>query len=1079
MQVSASSFAQRITLSERNASLQQILKKIKAQSGFDVIYLDEQLDKAGKINLQFKDLQLAEALGQVFKGQPLSYEIKEKTIVIKEKTPSFLDRLAERWATVDIRGKVVGEDGAPIAGANVSVKGMNKSAITDQNGVFYISGVDENSVLVISYIGYSTKEVAAAATTMGNIILVMSSSDLNEVEINKGYYTEKRRLSTGSVGRVTADEISRQPISNPLAALYGRVSGLVITQTTGVPGGNFEIQIRGQNSLRRSAGNNGNTPLYLIDGVPFNNTTLNTNAAQSAYPTGAGNSAGAPGSSPFNSINPADIESIEVLKDADATAIYGSRGANGVILITTKKGKNGQMQVDASVYTGAGKVTRKMELLNTDQYLEMRKEAYKNDGITTYPANAYDVNGTWDHDKYTDWQKELIGGTARNTDAQLAVSGGSANTQYRFGGGYHKETTVFPGDFSDQRASGHLTLNNTSLNKKFRAQLSVNYAIGTTNLFVQDLTLRALTYAPNAPDLLDGDSNLSWPAGVTQNPLQFTKQPYDARTNNLVTNASLSYALIGNLILKTNMGYTTSSRKEVSKIPIRTLRPNLQASSQNTSGFGNSSTNSWVIEPQLDWHRQFNKSRINALVGGTFQDQNTESLYQFASGFNSEALMDNISAVPNAQVSNSYAFAKYRYSAVYARLNYDYGGKYLLNLTGRRDASSRFGPGRQFANFAAAGVAWIFSEEEFIKNNVKVLSFGKLRSSYGTSGSDQTPNYAFLDLYSSSTSYDGIQGLGPTQLYNPDFGWEENRKLELALELGFLKDKIMVSAAWFRNRSSNQLAGYPLPSSTGFGSIPAYNLDAVVQNKGFEFELNTHNITTNKFKWSTSFNVSFLKNKLVSYPNLAGSSYASTYVVGEPLAIAKTYEYLGVNPATGFYQVKDADNNGIYNTVDLTAIKFLGPRFSGGFGNSLNWKGFQLDFLFQFVKQDGRNYLTGFGSFPGALSNQPVAVMARWENSGDQTNIQKFSTSNINEYLRAQGSTAAITDASFIRLKNTSLSYALPSALATKAKLKGAKIYMQGQNLLTITNYKGLDPETQGTTLPPLFFVTTGIQLTF
>lgn len=1073
LQVSAAGFAQKITLNQRNTTLESILKEIRKQSGYDYYYDSKVISKDQRASLSVKEASIEEALKEVLEGSSLTYEIDGKIISIKKKEPSFLDNLVARFDNIDVRGVVVdGETGQALAGASVKVKGSNRATTTASNGTFYLRAVDEDAMIEISFVGFKSVELKAAKD-LGTIKLEVSFSDLNEVEINKGYYTEKKKLSTGSVGRITADDIGKQPVGNPLAALYGRVPGLIITQQTGVPGGGFKVEIRGQNSLRNTPSDNGNIPLFVVDGVPFNSISMGINGMQSIYPQ----LSAARGSSPFNSLNPSDIESIEILKDADATSIYGSRGANGVVLITTKKGKTAQMQVDVNVYSGLGKVTRMLDLLSTEQYLEMRREAFKNDG-TSPQSFDYDVNGGWDQNKYTDWQKELIGGTAKTTNGQLSISGGTSNTQYRFGGGYHKETTVFPGDYSDQRFSTNFSLVNISPNQKFRSQLTANYSIGNSNLFSQDLTSRALSYVPNAPDLLDEEGNLNWPSGVSNNPLQFTRQPYTAKSNNLLTNLTLDYELFRGLIIKSSFGLTNSLNKENSKFPKSALSPTLQALTPNTARFGNSFNNSWIIEPQVQYNVQLGVNGIHILVGSTFQEQTSESLSQSASGFSTEALMDNVGAVPNTSVNSTFTYTRYRYNAIFARINYNHDNRYLINLTGRRDGSSRFGPGKQFGNFGSVGAAWIISNESIIKNNLSWLSHGKLRTSFGVTGSDQTPNYGFLDLYNPSLPYSGIQGLGPSRLYNPDFAWEESRKMDLALELGFLQDRISLTTSWFRNRSSNQLVGYPLPPTTGFPNVQ-FNLDATVQNTGFEFELGLNPIKSKDITWNSSFNLSITRNKLVSYPNLAGSSYATTYVVGEPLTIIKLYEYIAVNQTMGLHEVNDVDNNGVYNAIDLRGINFIGPRFYGGFNNSLQWKGIQIDFLFQFAKQKGRNYLANFGQAPGAMVNQPIEVMNRWQKPGDVTDIQKFRSAGNTEYGRFAASNASITDASFVRLKNLSLAYQIPSSIMSKAKIKAARIYIQGQNLFVLTKYKGLDPETQGNVLPPLRFITTGIQLTF
>ncbi|SIO53721.1 SusC/RagA family TonB-linked outer membrane protein [Chitinophaga niabensis] len=1069
-----------VTLNVSNTSIESVFKNIEQQTGVVFVYAATDLNGKDQVSIKVRKVKIGAAVDLLLKGKNVTWKRVNGGIVIRRKDevsngstiPSNNNVFNDSLPGVTIKGTVTGEEGGPLPGATVQVRGTSIGTMTNAQGQFSLSNVPAKSSIIITYTGFQMTQISIRDQETFVIRLKRATTGLDE-QVVIAYGTSSKRMLTGSVGRVTAKDIEKQPVGNPIAALYARVPGLVITQQTGVPGGGFKVEIRGQNSLRNSPSDNGNIPLYIIDGVPFNSTSLSINGIQSIYPQ----LSVARGASPLNSINPSDIESIEVLKDADATAIYGSRGANGVILITTKKGRSGQMQVDANFYTGAGKVTRMLDLLNTQQYLEMRKEAFSNDGVTTYPINAYDVNGTWDQNKYTNWQKELIGGTAKTTDGQISVSGGTLNSQYRFGAGYHKETTVFPGDYSDQRFSTHFSLVNTSPNQKFKSQISANYSIGNTNLLSQDLTGRSLTYVPNAPDLLDANGNLNWPTGVSQNPLQYTRQPYNAKSNNLFANLTVSYELLKGLILKSSFGYTNSTNKEKSKIPKSSLLPSIQAVTPNSTQFGNSFNNSWSIEPQITYQKRIDKHRINVLVGSAFQEQNSEALSQSASGFATEALMDNIGAVPNTNVSTAFNTAKYRYNAIFGRLAYDYSEKYLLTLTGRRDGSSRFGPGKQFANFGSIGAAWIFTNEQFIKNNLGFLSFGKLRGSYGSAGSDQTPNYGFLDLYTTSTSYQGIVGLTPKQLFNPDYAWEINRKIEGALELGFLRDRILFSAAYYTNRSSNQLVGYPLPPTAGFGSVQ-FNLDAIVQNVGYEFELNTTILDKKFFKWNTSFNLSIPKNKLVSYPNLAGSSYANTYVVGEPLGINKLYKYKGVNPQTGLHEVEDIDKNGSYNAADLQSINFLGAKYYGGLTNTIEWKGIQLDLLFQFTKQAGRNYLALFGSQPGLMFNQPIEVLNRWKNAGDITTVQKFRQTLNTEYGRYAASNASVTDASFIRLKNLSLSYNIPRHLIEKAKIKNVKISVQGQNLITITNYKGLDPESQGNVLPPLRFLTAGLQVT-
>nr|WP_199082499.1 SusC/RagA family TonB-linked outer membrane protein [Pedobacter sp. ASV19] len=500
LQVSAATFAQKFTYAKKDATYGLVFKEIIKQTGYKILYSDQILDKTKTINVDFKGAELKEVMETLLKNQPLTYEIDETTILIKEKEPTFLDRLAKRWASIDANGRVVDSENRPLPGASVKVKATGKAVSTDEKGRFFLRGVEEGAVLVVSFIGYLPKEVNASAN-MGNLVLEQSLSKLDEVQVI-AYGTTTQRLSTGNVTTIKADVIEKQPVNNPLLALQGRVPGLFIEQATGFAGTGVKVRIQGTNSIA-----NGNDPLYVVDGIPFTSQLLpggNSILGQSGGTTGTqyGN--------PLNFINPADIESLDVLKDADATAIYGSRAANGAILITTKKGKPGDIKVDANLQSGWGKVMRKLDLMNSQQYVEMRKEAYKNDNIDLnqppyntefYKAYTYPDLSLWDTSRYTDWQKQLIGGTAQYHDLQASISGGSDLTTFLVGAGYHKEGNVFPGNFDDVKSSLHFNINSISRNTKFKIQFSGSYLEDDNKLPNYDLTGYAMKLAPVAPAL--------------------------------------------------------------------------------------------------------------------------------------------------------------------------------------------------------------------------------------------------------------------------------------------------------------------------------------------------------------------------------------------------------------------------------------------------------------------------------------------------------------------------------------------------------------------------------------------------
>lgn len=961
---------------------------------------------------------------------------------------------------------IVADATGPMPGVSVILKGTNTSAVTDLQGHFSIQA-QTGETLVFEYLGYKTLEVAVTGDNLGTILLTDNATSLQEVTINAGYYSVSQQKSTGSIAKITAKDIEKQPVTNMLATLQGRMPGVQVTQESGMPGGAFQIRIRGQNSLRPD----GNTPLYIIDGIPYASDPIGYSQTSSATPSVT---------SPLNSINPSDIQSIEVLKDADATAIYGSRGANGVVLITTKKGKAGKTTVSVNSYTGAGSVVNFVDLMKTGQYLAMRRQAYANDGISNYPATAYDVNGTWDPNRYTDWQEELIGGTSRINSTQVALSGGSESTQFLISGTYYKESTVFPGNFGYQKGSLHYNLNHTSQNGKLKASLTGSYIAQNNHLPSTDLTSISRSIAPNAPALYDADGELNWEGGTFNNPLAALRSQVFTRTYDVITNGLISYTLLKGLEAKVSMGLTNLQTTELRTLPSTMYDPAYGVGSGDSMLMSNlTNRRSWIIEPQLNYQLGILGGELTALAGATLQQLNSNALYQRGYGFTSNSLIKDLASANQTLVLGSNQ-GIYKYAAVFGRLNYSWNDKYILNLTGRRDGSSRFGPGRQFANFGAVGAAWIFSRENIFGADNRILSFGKLRASYGTTGNDQIGDYQFLNTYASTgIPYQGTIGLTPTRLYNPDFGWEINKKLEFALEAGFLNDRIFLTAAYYRNRSSNQLVGIPLPGTTGFASINA-NLDATVLNKGFEFTLRTENIKSASLEWTSSFNLAMARNKLLSFPGLAGSSYANTYIIGKPITISRLYNYTGVDHTTGLYSFSDVNGDGVISyDKDRSVAADLTPEFFGGFQNQLRYKSWSLDFLLQFTKQ--KNYDFDAGVPAGQMYNQRNDADNAYNPSTGLGQYQVLTSGAngdaIQSYYNYTSSNAMIVDASFIRLKNISLSYRLPSEYIPGIS---CRLYLQGQNVLTFTPYKGADPEfrTSGF-LPPLKVYSAGIDISF
>lgn len=962
---------------------------------------------------------------------------------------------------------IVTDGSSPLPGVTISIRGkVSNSSITDFNGQYVINAIASDT-LVVSFIGYKTKAIPVNNRAKIDIKLEFDTTTLQEVRVNAGYYSVKESDRTGSIARITSKDIENQPVVNVLATMQGRMPGVNITQNTGMPGSGFTVEIRGINSLRRD----GNSPLYIIDGVPYSSQSIGSSNTSGNMPAQ---------NSPLNSINPADIASIEVLKDADATAIYGSRGANGVILISTKKGRKGKTAFTAHSSNGIGKVTRYMDVMETPEYLAMRREAFANDGVTQYPANAYDVNGTWDQNRNANWQKELIGGTATYSNIQSSLSGGSMHTQFLISGTYSKETTVFPGSFVYIKTGGHASINHETEDKKFQLHFSASYTAQFSSLPLIDFTQTALRLPPNAPALYDANEKLNWQNNTFQNPLAILNGETDGNTYDLITNVMLSYEIGAGFTASGSFGYTDLDQKQMNLQPSTIYNPSYGFGTDQSLVITNvMNRSSWIMEPKLSWTKKLGKFAIDALAGSTFQQQKGDQLVTSYKGFTSNNQLKNPASAASTSILSSDENL-YRYQSFFTRINFNWDGSYILNFTGRRDGSSRFGPGRQFGTFGAIGAAWIFTKNSWMKENASHLSFGKIRASFGTTGNDQIGDYQYLDTYSTTvTKYQGISGLQPSRLFNPDFGWETNRKLELALEIGLMKDRISTSFAWFQNRSSNQLVGIPLPGTTGFSSIQA-NLDAEVQNRGIEFTLRTQNIQHKDFNWTTSFNITGIKNELLSFPGLEASTYKNQYVIGRSLNITKVYHYTGLDPVTGIYQFADVNGDGlITSTEDRKTIQDLTPKYYGGLQNHLRYHSLELDFLFQFVKQE--NFNENYSNpMPGTMYNQPAGVTAHWQKQGDQGPYQGYSVTNsarATANTRFIQSDAAIGDASFIRLKNISITYELPKTWTKKVT---CRLSLQGQNVLTFTRYKGIDPEFRVSGyMPPLKIYTSSIQLSF
>lgn len=1089
LHVAARSTAQKVTYSGKDVELQTILSVIREQTGFVFFYDKNDLKGIEPISVSLKDAPVEEALRSVLLGLPLDFELQGNTVFITRKPVDHATTgAAPEAAPPDtIRGYVRDSSGAPLQGASVTIKGAKDGATTDLKGTFSLVRAKTGMVVVISYTGYINKEIPISSTTHSPLFIVLQrSQSVLDATVVQAYGTTSRRYSVGSIATVDAETIEKQPVTNVLLALSGQVPGLAVTATTGVPGSQVLMQIRGQNTVLSDPSNFSihkpyDQPLFIIDGVPFApqnaNLSLLDNLANAQSFSGGITQPG--GISPFANINPNDIESISILKDADATSIYGTQGSNGVILITTKKGKPGKTVFNLMATTGYNTAGRTVKLMNTPQYLQMRTDAFAADGVTpsndpnNYNAYAPDLT-IFDPNKYTNWEKVIFGKTSNNTDIHGTLSGGTYNNTFLISGGFTRSTFNFPGNFADQRLSLHSNFHHVSLDNRLTLDFGTDFGYDQNNSPGFGGGSKILL-PPNTPDLKDQQGNLIWSYnGVDMSQYQFyqyLKKPDLLQNYNLNTTMRIAYKILTGLTISANLGYNRNTSSEHAIDPASAQDP-LYA--YVTSDFATNIFQTLNIEPQIDYTTSIGKGVLTALAGASYKKNTSFNNEVEGVGYANDNFLgsiDGATTVTDYDNSNIY-----KYDAVFARLKYVYDRKYILSLTGRRDGSSNFGPGNQFGNFGSAGAGWIFSEEKAFKTALPFISYAKLSGSYGTSGSDGIAAYMYQAFWKPTTNvppFQGFQPDAPQNLYNPNYSWALKKSLNIALDLGMFHDRVLLNTTWYRDREGNQLGGYPLPIQTGFPEL-VENLPANVQNAGWEFSVTSNQVRTKAFSWSTTFNITFNRNKLLSFPNLAGSSYDYTYVLGKPTSEVQGFRFKGLNPQTGLFEYYTSKGqttntpNGVLASQggDLVPIGDREVKYMGGFGNTLSYKHFSLYVFFQFSSQEAPNYMSEIYSVNLPVisaSNEPIQVLNYWKNPGDHATFQKLTSTYSSAAFQAASnfsqSSGAYSNDTYARLKTVALSYALSDALVKKAHIQGARIYVNMQNLLTITNYKVADPE--------------------
>lgn len=1049
---------QRMFLALEDQELQTLFQLITEETGVPVVFSSNILPDI-RVNLQGQWRTVREVLDEALQGTYLRYENQDGGIVIYRS-----HHLSAPPKKIEIKGYITDMEGQPMPGVNVLEKGSpGHGTVSDADG-HYAFTVDARGILIFSYIGFKTQEVFMRGRVSPlSIQLEEDVKDLEPVEVllNTGYYPVHEREATGNIFTITEATLARQPATYLWEAMQGRVPGVQITPGTPGSGRKNLVRIRGQNSLRTPETHrvDGNDPLIIVDGVPMPAYNSSENGVVLDHA--------------FNFLNIQDIDTVIFLKDADVTAIYGSRGANGVILVTTKRGGHKDLQVNFSLASGIQAMERTMALLNTKQFVALRREAFTNDQIILPP----DLQDTFigDTTRNINWQKRLLGGPGHIHTVGVSVFGGRNQFSMRGSANYLNQRSVLPKPYYFRQANVLLNLDYHSEDDKFQLLLSQYHVVNQTNQPLNELLMEALRMAPNR-EYISKDGTLLWDnLNELQHPLAFFKTPFQANGYDVVVGINGTYRPWRNLEVSTRLGLMKLQAREILKIPIEAQNPLNSEPLENKAWFERDKLFSLFFEQKAQYHTRWAGGVVNAVAGVTANaDRRTGEAIQGLRFLNT-ALMDSPYGADSVVLAG-FSNRRYIYQAAFARLNYTWHRKYILNLTGRGDGSSRFPPQNQYACFGAVGLAWIFTREPFLQNYMPWLSFGKFRASYGATGNDQIDDYAYLDEYKEGRyTYQG-KTLKPLRLANLDYTWEISRKFEAALDLGFWNDQVRLSVSYYRNRSTNLLSGKSLSTQTGFSEIQA-NVPAVIENKGWEVVLNSLK-TGPAWSWQSQFTVTFPQSKLVAYPDVDQSVYAGKYFVGRSLTVQKGHLFDSVDPNTGRYRFQDLDHNGVIDDDDKAFLK-SGLFFFGGWNHLITYRRLSVSAFVQFVHR------TAFEDYnfekTGAAQNQPTKAWHRWQHTGDKTNVAAASSEFVNvttqEHLRWVWSDANYnTHTSFLRLKSVSLIYE-PIRDHEHPVIHGLRLYVQGQNLWTATRYLGLNPE--GTLIQSLRTVTAGLQLTF
>jgi len=944
--------------------------------------------------------------------------------------------------TRTITGTVTGsDDGMPIPGASVFVKGTTIGTVTQANGAYSLSVPQDAQTLVVSFVGMETQELEIAGRSLVNIALKSSAIAMDEVVV-VGYGTQSVRRMTTSVASVTASSIENVPVANVAQALSGKMAGVQVASTSGRPGSPILMAIRGRSSIAA-----GNDPLIVVDGVPISNT-------QDLYNTGMGQ-----GFSAMANLNPDDIASIDVLKDAAAAAIYGSRGSNGVVLITTKKGKlNEKSNIVFSTYYGTQSIIKERDLLNASEYRQMYNEARASLGqAAMFTEEA--VNNP-PHD--VDWLDVIMRDKPIIQNYQLSATGGSSKSQYYVGFGYfQQEGLLLKQSFDrysirvnlDHKVNDFIKVgSNVNLSRTHRNETSVDNSIYSP-------WPRALVARPDQP-IYNEDG--SYATNDYNNPLRMFEPDMTIALSNVLTSNYLEVTLLDGLVFKTLAGIDYSITEEDQ---FNTLRSFQGAGSNRSASSGVSRRMNYVLTQTLNYRKMLldNKLSIDAVGVYEFQKNTRDRVYTEVQNFPSDATR-TLNAGAKV-VAGWTSWTGNSLQSILGRLSLAWEEKYLLGVSLRRDGSSRFPKNGRYGVFPSLSGGWVVSEEDFLKD-LDYLSYLKIRASYGKTGNQSgIADFGYLETFGAGYNYNDLAGMRLARLASPDLRWESTKQIDLGIELGFLANRIMVEIDYYKKTTEDLLLNKPIPATTGFSS----RLENIgnMEGKGFDIAVKSTNFK-GAFNWNTSLTLSTYKNEITKLfeDQPINGSFVTRHAVGQPLGAFFLVKALGVDPQTGDMIFEDLNKDGIISGDDRQFMGSPLPKLHGGLQNDFSYKGFDLSIFFQGsfghklykLNEEG----TGGGASLGAAA-VPTNVFKdiwnnRWTEPGQKASQPRV-VGGARGTFNTQRSSRYLEDATYVRLKNITLGYTIPSLYAQKVFMNSLRVYVSGQNLITFTDYTGLDPE--------------------